>query len=423
MRHEPCAGERGGARPAEHDLDGGVARRPWVERAPRAVGAASGQLRRDALGDRVDCAGEPFERGPERSLPAAVRDARALGRPAQDAVVAAPRRALDESDRGEVRDRDVGERPAQRDDVEPAVFVRVEEPGEEQVAPALVVAVQLAVGCDQHERRARLVARPAPPERRRQRRSNEVVGELIRVGGRVGMEGDGAGHGRVVQHHRDRPIAAEVDAIGAPELGARRRLPGGQDRVPDPLRGERPQRRDVGGRLGQPEPAGLPAEAVPEVGEAPPDLGRLVARRREGQDHVVVRLGDRVDAAICIDDPGQRRRILLGQPARQRRAGVEPDPVEVAALGVRAVALGRDAGVPVRERGRARIVGQPAAERVATFRLVEVAMDREAPAGAQPTDSSRARSRLVVTRWETRTVVRAPGARSTGQAMSSAEPW
>ena len=99
--------------------------------------------------------------------------------------------------------------------------------------------------------------------------------------------------------------------------------------------------------------------------------------------------------AVCRGGPGQRRRILGGQRGRQGGPEVVRDLVEVAALGVRAIALGRDPSIPRRVGRRARIGARRPTERVAALRLVEVGVDGEAAAGhrGSRSPSSAARSR------------------------------
>ena len=73
-----------------------------------------------------------------------------------------------------------GERGAKGHDVEPAILVRVRQAGQEQVAPALVMAIQLAVRGDQDERHALLpTVRSVAMERRRQGGQDVLPGEPI----------------------------------------------------------------------------------------------------------------------------------------------------------------------------------------------------------------------------------------------------
>ena len=145
-------GEVGRVDRARDHVDVGVPRRIRV--------GVAGQVREPRGRDGVDRAGEPLEGRPERPLPAPVGRVRALGAPAGDAVVAAPRRPLADPRRpgagpAAASASDVGD----RHDVEAAIgtarAVGVHQPLEEQVAELLVVAVQLAIGRDQGQRRRR----------------------------------------------------------------------------------------------------------------------------------------------------------------------------------------------------------------------------------------------------------------------------
>jgi len=120
------------------------------------------------------------------------------------------------------------------------------------------------------------------------------------------------------------------------------------------------------------------AESEREVAESPPDFRGAVTRRGEREDRVVEPLRYGVLPVVRLHHPGEQDRVVCGEPDRQGRPDVEADPVEVAPLRVRPVALGGDPRVPVRERGGGEVVRNLAGERIAPLRLVEMAMDREA---------------------------------------------
>ena len=242
------------------------------------------------------------------------------------------------------------------------------------------MAVQLAVGGHEDERRARLPpVRAVAVERGRERGHDVLPGEPIGVGGQLRLERDGAGERPVVERHDHLQAAAELDAVRAARLQAgRRRLPRREDRGADALAGHLPERREVCRGLRQPQHARGAAEAEREVAEPPADLRGAVPRRGQREDRVVEALRDGVQAVVRGHDPGERRRFLGRQPGRQGWPHVEADPVQVPALRVGPVALGRDPRIPVRERRGGGVVRKPTGERVAPLRLVEVAVDRQA---------------------------------------------
>ena len=142
-----------GVRRADDDVDIGLARGPRVGRAgerPRRRRSVSASIP-PASRSRAARSG---------SLPLGRRRAVAVGRPAGDAVVAAPRRALAQARRSATaaRCRRRGQRRRRaRASSNAAVRRRgrADEPGEEVLAERLVMAVQLAVGRDDDERRRR----------------------------------------------------------------------------------------------------------------------------------------------------------------------------------------------------------------------------------------------------------------------------
>ena len=263
----------------------------------------------------VDPAGESLERRAQRALPAAVRDVRALGGPAEQPVVAAPRRPLADPDLGMDMALVLGHGLVEAHDVERPARVRLgrHEALEEQVAERLVVAVELAVGGD-HERRRGVVVEGVGQSRR-----NAFAREPVRVGGRGGLERDRPREVAVVEHRGDVAAATHVHAVGPPRVDVGRvSLPWRQDHDPHARLRRDPQRGQVDGGLGQPHRGRLAAEAVGEVPEAPHDLGPPVGERRERQDRVVEALGDPRPAtrAIVLGERGEDRRAPRGRGTR-----------------------------------------------------------------------------------------------------------
>ena len=244
------------------------------------------------------------------------------------------------------------------------------------------MAVQLAVGGDDDERRPRPPgsgsskprARPARGRTRRRRRSRR-------------LERDGRRQRPVVERPR-RSTGRRRGRCG-PGGGCRRAaigldLPRREDRVRRCRRrraaaaspGRRPSRaatcRSAGGRTAPRSRAGpsgsrsagrRPRRAAgSRGGTAGPSRSRR-GRRRRSRDR----------------RPGRRR----SQPAGERRPEVPRHRPEVAELGVRAVALGADPLVPVVGRRRGRVDRHRAGERVEPRRLVEVAVDDEGGAASR----------------------------------------
>ena len=131
---------------------------------------------------------------------------------------------------------------------------------------------------------------------------------------------------------------------------------------------------------------------------APEHLGLLVARAGQGQDHVIVDLGQRVAVppppllaeAVGLDDALQHLGGGLGHPVQERRAEVEADPgivvqeiddpplaVEQPGPGVGGVAFVGDPLVPVVERGGRVLDLDDAEPGVLARGLVEVAVDAD----------------------------------------------
>ena len=91
---------------------------------------------------------------------------------------------------------------------------------------------------------------------------------------------------------------------------------------------------EIDGRLGQPHPFGLAAEAVAEVGDAPEHLRPLVVPAGQRHDDVVVHLGQRIAVpaaalaaqAVGLDDPLEDVGRVLGHPGEEGRPEVEAHP-------------------------------------------------------------------------------------------------
>ena len=182
-----------GRRGADDDIDPGVAQQPRVGR--------TGESTEGGLGREIDPAGQPLEGRPERTFPSTVRGVGAFRVPAQHPVVAAPRGPVVDPDDRVGPARFLGDRVGEPDDVEAAVrrlwFGR-RQPLEEQVTKLLVVAVELAVRCDQRERRpaARDVATAQPG-------CDPLASEAVRVRRRLRLERDRRRQAGVVEddHH------------------------------------------------------------------------------------------------------------------------------------------------------------------------------------------------------------------------------
>ena len=188
-----------------------------------------------------------------------------------------------------------------------AIGERLDEPLEEQLPERQMVAVQLAVGRDHHERRLVIGERPG-----RQARLEPFPGEAVGIGRGVRLERDGGRQVRVVQRHQDVVAVAELDAVGPARLDVRLAdLPGREDRRADAGFGEHPEGRQVDRGLGQPHPRGRPPEAHLEVAHAPADLGPPVGRGGERQDRMMERLGDPVDPPVTGDERPVGERIAV----------------------------------------------------------------------------------------------------------------
>ena len=323
-----------------------------------------------------------------------------------------------------------GQRLPEGHHVEATVDGRVHEPLEEQVAELLVVAVQLAVGGD----RPRGVSPPASSTSCPGGAGSRCAAGPSR--GRSGRRRPSPRAGRRRPRtgpRRRRPRRATARRPGRRGEGRRVSsaavdcLPRRQHRPADALLGEGPQGRLVHGRLGQPEAGRRMAE--PELGSRGcPSGSRSADRAAEASGRMAWwKAWARAFSGCGGDgDPREDVRSVGCQEAREGGADVEGDPVEVAALGVRPVALRRDAVVPARDR--APRSGRGASAR-RTGRAAQAGRSGRGSRGGRGSSavparpSSAARSRVVVTVCSTRTVVAAPAGRTSGQAKTSAEPW
>ena len=138
-----------------------------------------------------------------------------------------------------------------------------------------------------------------------------VVDDEVDARGRVGPGGTSGRGGRC---HGRRWARRASPARSSPPVVALERPDGAelarrQDREPDALLGQHREHALADRRLRQPHALGRAAEAVAEVGEAPPHLGAQVAVVAEREDRVAVGLGDGPPGpAVGLDDAARRRR-------------------------------------------------------------------------------------------------------------------
>jgi hypothetical protein len=114
-----------------------------------------------------------------------------------------------------------------------------------------------------------------------------------------------------------------------------------------------------------------------EVAQPPMDLRPPVGGRCERQDRVMEGLRHAVTTGIALHEAAVGHRVSVLHPARQCRPEVPRHRAEVAFLGVRSIAVGADALVPVAGGRRSRVDRHRAGERIEPWRLVEVAVDDE----------------------------------------------
>ena len=388
--------EARGAAGIEHALDVAVAR------ATRVVQDLAGT----GLVEDRRLVAQPVDRLPERRPPGLApagraRDpAAAVRSPALHPVRAAPRRPLDDLHLVRRRMRVAEGRRA--DQLDLAIFAQHPQRGRERhLAEAVMMAVGLAVDRDGDDA-------PIIVQRRTQ-----PLGELDAVA-QERTECDAVRQRRVTEEHVDEAAAGQEAAVEAADVERLRRdrRPGRVVRAQRPdatglvrrEQGERDaglrQRREgraVDRHLGQPHPLRRAPEAVLEVSPPPPDLRAHVARRRERQDRVPVGrrpriavTGARLARHVGPPEGGEHLGRMRLEPGEQRRTEVEARPlvavdqvteppraVEHPRLGVRRVALARDARVPVAVRRGRRLGADHAQPRVLARRLVEVTVQTE----------------------------------------------
>ena len=249
---------------------------------------------------------------------------------------------------------------------------------QEQVAERLMVAVQLAVGGDQHQ--TRLAVRGLGGWVL----SGQIVQrERVGVGGRRWVEAHPPAQPLVIEEDGDRAPAGQRHTIrfaGIERLAGG--LPGSQDRELDASLGHDRQRLGVHGCLGKPHTLRLAAEAMLEVGDAPNDLGDFIGARGQRHDDMVVGLGHGVAypiaphvGPILFDDPSVRRRIVGCHPRKERGANVEADVLKIAELSVRAIAFSVNTLVPVSIRRCAHLGWDLAGERILTRWLIKMTVN------------------------------------------------
>ena len=375
----------------EHDVGVGVACRPRVVEDGRA-----------ATFEHLDTGvAQQVERVAQRPAPPLIGAGRAAGRapavvtPAADAVGAGPG-ALTHLDlpRGRMLVEEAG------DVGDGQVFLagdHGEGVGEGALGEVVVVAEGLPVGGDGGDTVGR--------DRRGQALDQTLGGHGAQA------EGEVVRRGAVVEDEVDRarPVGGVDPAVGAMHVdGAGAdvvplgvvlglegadcgRLVGRQDGEAHALFGEHAQHVVVHRGLGEPDALGVAAEAVAEVGEAPAHLRARVALVGEGEDQVVVGLGDRAAAEpVALDHAGEDLGLVGVEPGEQGGADVEAqvgvvvddghDPAPVvddAGPAVGAVALRRDALVPVVVRRRRRLRRHQLRPGVLPRRLVEVPVHDE----------------------------------------------
>ena len=273
-----------------------------------------------------------------------------------------------------------------------------------------MVAVQLPVGGDHDQRRVVIAAR-TPVEDRLDPLCDEPVG----IDRRRRLERHRGRQRPVVADRGDRATVPQVDPQQA---DADRR---------HPPRGPATGRRSCGRSPRRPADAAWRYRRLSRAATSRPDAARSAPRSRASPsgspslDRSPRRAagssggmaGPCRSTGVAVDEPPIGDRVAVLQPAGQRRADVPRDRAEIAELGVRSIAVGADALVPVvRRRGRGS--SGTARERVETGRLVEVAVDDQRGTGHAP--SSR-RSCVVAT---TCVIVRSSARRAPGRTATTA---
>ena len=192
--------------------------------------------------------------------------------------------------------------------------------GQGQVGELLVVAVQLAVGCRQHQPPPGWPS-SGPPRPRPRPRTIRCCGWRCRRPARATAARrtpPGPATAAVAVHEAVGPAGVHGVAVdrlpGAPRRPHGGDLLGRQDGVLQAGVDQRLQRARIGGGLGQPHALGLAPEAALEVGQAPLDLGAQIAGVQQRGDGVAPHLGH---AAPRAQPPG----LLLVPGAHPRQGG------------------------------------------------------------------------------------------------------
>ena len=347
----------------------------------------------------------------------------------------APRRPFGDPDRPERPAGGLVQRFLERDDLEAArraIAERLDEPLEEQLADTADGG--RTARRRWRSRRAAARRRAASPEARRGSSSSSRAKRSASAVAR-GSNEIAADRSAVVQRHDDAPSPppsstrygrrVSTCAVARPATGARMvsgcRLRRGSEGSAGRPRSRAATSRGPAGRSGPRSRAGPSGSR---------SAGRPRRRAAGSRDGTAGR--SPLMPAITGDEPPVGERIAVDQPAGERRAEVPGHVPEVAALGVRAVALLADPGGPVVSRCGRWVGRDGTAERVDPRRLVEVAVDDQpaathrgagAPAGIEAAASSVARSRVVVTSWVTLTVRAAPASSASGQLNRRPAPW
>src|SRR6185312_12622229 len=275
--------------------------------------------------------------------------------------------------------------------------------GQRHVAVAMMMSVTLAVGSDVHQ----LGPIPGIHESIR-----EPAGELLTAGQQV-LECDRLRDRRIVEKHRNCPPLLQTNqvrttgidfrsssiAIGTrSDVAVSPRLVGRENRELDAQLSHHVQRLKIDRSLGQPHAFGSASEAVLEIADSPQDLSVPVMVVGQRQDHMVVSLRDRRSMAgesfltqsVGFQNCAIDLRLLHFHPRQQGWAKVEADfgvvvgdfrdlsfTVENARGGIRRVALGSDALVPIVE-GISRVLQFDGFKpRILSRRLIKVAMNAD----------------------------------------------
>jgi hypothetical protein len=354
-------------RAVSNDRDVVVAGRPRVaEEIPRPLLEPGRQL----IAQPIE--GLP-QRGPPGLVPVGVsaRVAAAVAPPAVDAVDAAPGGAFE--DLGLVSGLVSLEVLTVDGEVSRLVPLDGVDGGcQGHVSIPVVVTVALSIGGDVNELR---------PVARTGERPGEAIGKALAVG-EQSLEGHASRDRPIIEEDDDRAARGELHQVGhrridpgaahVPPATADRphtpRLARSQDGEADPLPGEDLKALQVRRRLREPHPLWLAPEALLEIADPPDHLGLLVAPVGQGEDHVVIDLGEggamtgEVLPALTV---GFQDRLVGARgsglhPGEKGRPEVEADPrvvvddlldpmlvIEHAGGTVGCVALGCDPLVPI----------------------------------------------------------------------------